>query len=101
MNFNFSLRMEIQDIVLPSPSNNFYTILINYFAQLSSDRLYRRFVYNGFLPERFLIVMNCCNSDSFLTYVRLQSYSSYQLCYNLSIFSFFKYSFMSTRQNLN
>jgi hypothetical protein len=40
MNFNFSLRMEIQDIVLPLPSNNFYTILINYFAQLSSDRLY-------------------------------------------------------------
>jgi hypothetical protein len=101
MIFNFRDRMDIQDLALALPRNTYYMILMNYFIQLSSGRLYRRFTYNGFLPERLLFVMNCCNSDSFQTYVRLQSYSSYQLCYNLPIFSFFEYSFMIKSRNLN
>jgi hypothetical protein len=100
-NVNFRFKLNIQRMYFLLRNNCFYLILINFYFQLSSDRYYNRFVFNAFRPERLLFLMNYCNSDSFRTYVRLQSYTCHEFCYDLPIFSFFNYSFMYANRDLN
>lgn len=74
---------------------------IEHFIQKSSDRCYKRFIYNGFTYEMLKKLMNCCNTNSFKAYVRLHPYSSHYSAYMMSVFDFFDFSFMSIYRQYN
>ena len=83
------------------PRNGYYLPLSDVLAQIDSGRVYNRFAYSGFLPERLLSLMSTCQSESFQTYARLHSYSLHEGAYDLPIFSFFEYSFMHRSRCFN
>ncbi|CAF4037006.1 unnamed protein product, partial [Rotaria sp. Silwood1] len=94
-------RMQQKRIFFPMPRLGFYHLTTNHYIQMSSNRRYCRFIYDGFSFESLKRVMNCCNSNSFRTYVRLFSYSSHFSTYTMPIFSFFDYSSMYAYKCLN
>jgi hypothetical protein len=99
--FSVQHRTGKQPVRQMFPRVGHYLPLSDLLIKFDSGRVYNQFIYNGFLPERLLFLMNTCQSESFQTYVRLHSYSSHECAYNLPIFSFFEYSFMYRSRCLN
>ena len=98
--FNFRDKLDKQTVIFPTPKPGYYHVLWDSIVQVSSGRYYSRFIYNGFQAERLISVTNCCNSESFQTYVRLYSYTCHLMCVNMPIFQFFDYSFCYSCRNL-
>lgn len=83
------------------PREDYYVISPDNYNQKLSTRYYSRFIYNGFTATTLCKLMNCCNTNSFQTYVRLISYSSPYSTFNLPVFSFFDYHGISSGQFFN
>lgn len=99
--YYFRNKKQKENINFPTPVLDYYHTTTEHFIQESSDRCYKRFIYKSFTHETLKILMNCCNTNSFQTYVRLHPYSSHYSAYMMPVFDFFNFSFMSIYRQFN